>query len=538
MSETEQKPVKPGRGTARSAAKIMAAIMGSRVLGLVREIVLNAVFGAGKELDAFLTAFRIPNLLRDLFAEGALSAAFVTTFSRKLEKEGRETAFRLANLVFTSMAVGMGALVLAGILGSGWIVELIAPGFGEVPGKTELTVELTRMLFPFILLVSLAAVMMGLLNSLGSFGLPASASTAFNATSILAGLALGYWYDPGLGPRAIYGFAIGTVLGGAVQFLIQLPKALGFGFRPALLWAWSDPGLRQVYWLTLPAVVGASAVQVNVLVNTWFASYLGDGAITWLNNAFRLMQLPIGMFGVAVSMVVLPQVSRSVAREDMEAFREHVVEGLRLALFLTLPAAVGLALLAEPVIGMLYERGAFTAADTAQTALALQGYALGLAAYACIKVMTPTFYALDVPRVPVAVSLGGIVLNICLNTLFIWHLGLGIVGLPLSVSLVALLNMAQLALSLRLRLGPLGAGAIWVFAGKMLVAVGLMTLVVWGVQHAATPLMGGGFVGRAGLLAVVIPLGAGVYAVVAYALRMEELAEVLGVLRRKAAKKS
>lgn len=515
--------------TAGSAKKIMLAVMGSRILGLVREMVLNAIFGAGKELDAFLAAFRFPNLLRDLFAEGALSVSFVTTFSKKMETEGKAAAFRLANLTLSSMCVIVGAATLLGIFGSDWLVRIITPGFYAVPGKAELTVQLTRILFPFILFVSLAAVYMGLLNSLGSFGLPASASTAFNAVSILTGLGIGWLIDPHLGPRAIYGFAIGTVVGGVAQLFIQAPRAaqMGYGFRWML--NWRDSGLKQVFILTLPAVMGGAAVQVNVLVNTWFASYLGNGAVTWLNNAFRLMQLPIGMFGVAVATVVLPAVSRSAAQANMEHFREKISEGIKLALFLTIPASVGLAVLAKPIIGIIYQRGAFTAFDTSQTALALQAYTVGLASYGCIKVLAPPFYALDLPKIPVRISVMGIIFNIILSYVFIRVLNFGIAGLALSTSLVALVNLLQLAWALRSRVGKFGG--MPKFLGKIIFVSATMGLCVYELQKFLEP-HSAHFSGRMFLLLICIGTGVAVFGAMAWILKMKEVQSLLPMLRR------
>lgn len=518
--------------TARSASKIMLAVMGSRILGLVREMVLNAIFGAGKELDAFIAAFRIPNLLRDLFAEGALSAAFVTTFSKKLAKENRQAAFSLANLVLSSMVVVIGVVVLLGMAGSPWLVRLIAPGFEAIAGKTALTINLTQILFPFILVVSLAAVYMGLLNSLGSFGLPASASMAFNAVSILSGLAIGYLFDPHLGSRAIYGFAIGAVFGGLVQLLIQVPRAVQFGYHFAWKLDWRDRGLRQVFFLTLPAVMGNAAVQVNVLVNTWFASFLGDGAVTWLNNAFRLMQLPIGMFGVAIATVTLPAVSQSAAAADFDAFRSKVMEGLKLALFLTIPASIGLALLASPIIALIYQRGAFTAYDTSQTALALQAYTVGLASYACLKVVAPVFYALDLPSIPVKISIVGIILNIALNYVFIRVLELGILGLALSTSLVALLNFLQLLIALRLRLGRLGLSHFIPFLFKLALAAVLMATSVYVLTGVLMPHFSHNTMDRIFFLSLTIGAGIATFLAVASILRMKEVPMMLSILRR------
>lgn len=518
--------------TARPASRIMLAVMGSRVLGLVREVILNSIFGAGKELDAFLAAFRIPNLLRDLFAEGALSTAFVTTFSKKLTTDGRAAAFRLANLVNTASIAFMAAVVLIGIFGSEWIVGAIGWGLQDDPYKLGLTINLTRILFPFIFFVSLAAVWMGLLNSLGSFGIPASASSAFNLVSIVCGLALGWIIDPTLGPKAIYGFAIGTVIGGLAQWIIQVPKARSLGYRFHWEWDWRDPGLRQVLILMAPAIVGGAAVQVNVLVNTSFALLLEDGSVTWLNNAFRLMQLPIGLFGVAIATVTLPSVSRSAALDDLAAFRTKLAEGLRLATFLTLPASIGLVLLAEPVIGLIYQRGAFTADDTTRTAFALQAYACGLAPYAAIKILSPAFYALGLPRIPLRVSLIGIVLNLVLNSVFIFILHWNIAGLALSTALVALLNFGQLLYALRRPLGSWLDRAFYLAFGKIAFSTLLMTGAVAGFHYLLEPWLAGGFLVRFLATFGLIAIGGSAYFFAAYNLGLQETAIFGRILKR------
>src|SRR2546425_2220853 len=229
----------------RSARTVSLAVLGSRVLGLVREQVLATLFGASREFDAFVTAFRIPNLLRDLFAEGALSAAFVTTFSRKLETEGDKAAWRLANLVLNALLVVLGLIVLAGILAAPWLVRFIAPGFEDIPGKTELTIQLTRIMFPFLLMVALAALAMGMLNAKHQFGVPASASMMFNVGSILGGVGLAYLIDPSFGPRSMIGIAIGTLIGGAAQWLVQVPTLHGVGYRYQWILDWRDPDFRR-----------------------------------------------------------------------------------------------------------------------------------------------------------------------------------------------------------------------------------------------------------------------------------------------------
>jgi len=517
--------------SAAPAARAMIAIMFSRILGLVRDATLNAVFGATNALDAFWMAFRIPNLLRDLLAEGALSVSFTTTFSKKMEKDGKEQAFLLVNRLLTSMSVLLVIICVLGIAFSEQLVGVIAWGF--TPEKQALTVELTRILFPFILFVSLAAIYMGFLNSMGSFGLPASASTVFNLTSILCGLGLGYLYDPEFGREAIYGFAWGTVLGGLMQLIFPMPKAHGYGWKLWPRFDWNNLELKKVYTLSLPAVVGVAAVQVNVMVNAGWASSMGEGAVVYFNSAFRLMQLPIGLFGVAIGLVVLPAVSKSVAQENMQHFRWRVVDGLKLALFLTIPASLGLCFFAYPIIGVLFEHFRFTAEDTAATAQLLQAFTLGLAGYACIKVMAPTFYALDMPRVPVLISLRAIGLNLVFTVLFIKVFGMGLIALPLSISLVALLNLFQLAFALSRKLGSITTGTDFPsFFLKMI----LLSTVFGGVLAACHYLVEPHVQGLLGLilyLAVTIPLLAGLYFGLAWKLGFDEVDNLLAVIRRK-----
>src|SRR5438876_1359399 len=374
---------------ARRAGIVSAAVFLSRILGLVREQTFAMFFGAGRELDAFVTAFRIPNLLRDLFAEGALSAAFVTTFTQRFEREGEHAAWRLANLVVNGLALVVGALTLLGIWFAPTLVAAIAPGFAAIPGKVALTVGLTRIMFPFILLVALAAVAMGILNTRHIFGVPAAASAFFNLGSIVGGLGCAAWLAPGYlsavlgrGPapdaglvtRALTGMAIGTLAGGLLQLLVQVPSLWRVGFRYRPLLALRDPGLRQVARLMAPATIGAAAVPVNVFVNNNFASYLGNGPVSWLNVAFRFMQLPIGLFGVAIGTVTLPLVSRHVARGDRPALRRTVGQALELVALLCLPAAAGLALFAVPVIGPVCDHGRFTAGGKSSAAQALAAY--------------------------------------------------------------------------------------------------------------------------------------------------------------------
>ncbi len=507
-------------------SRVMVAIGASRILGLVREILLNTFLGAGRELDALIAAFRIPNLLRDLFAEGALSTAFVTTFSQKLAKEGKESAFRLASNVNTLLFVVLFLIVAAGIIFADPLVRLLNPGFAVVPGKIELTIELTRILFPFILFLSSAAVYMGLLNSLHHFGLPAAASAVFNFVSIGVGVLLAWLLDPTFGQRSVYGFAIGVLVGGLAQWLVMIPRAISLGYRPRWLIVWNDPGLKQVLRLLGPASVGAAAVQVNVMINGFFASYLENGSVTCLNNAFRLIQLPIGLFGVAVATVTLPHLARHAALNDTIALRDRLLVGLRQTIFLTLPAAIGLFLLAEPIIASIYQYGRFTSGSTALTALALRGYSLGLVSYACMKVVAPAFSAIDRPGIPLRVSLLGIFLNLTLNYLLIRVYNLGILGLTLTTASVATLNIIQLAWASHRYVGSFREPEFLRALGKILLSCLILAGVLLLGMVFIHPLSGPLLVRIAGTLALVT-LGIATYFLTARWLKLPDLALLL-----------
>lgn len=434
----------------KASGIISIAVMCSRVLGLVREVLFNSLFGTAA-MGLFIIAFRIPNLLRDLFAEGALSTAFVTVFSQRIEREGEKSAWELASRMMTLVTVFMSLVSLVGILLSHQLVSLLARNFAA--DDIAFTVLLTQVMYPFILLVSLAALVMGMLNSRNIFTAPAMASSFFNIGSIAGGVVFGWLIDPAFGREALLGLALGTLLGGSLQLVTQFPslRRAGFGFR--LDFRWRDPGIQKILALMVPSVVAASAVQVNVLINTGFAAHVGESAVTWLNSAFRLMQLPIGVFGVAIATVTLPVISRIATDADTSLFGPTLGRAMRLAVFLTLPAAVGLWFLADPIIGLIYEHGKFLAVDTRQTGFALRFYAMGLVSYSCIKILAPAFYAINRKWTPMLVSFVSIALNVALNYLFIFHLGLEHRGLALSTSICATLNFGVLYF---LMLGPVG----------------------------------------------------------------------------------
>ena len=523
--------------TRRAAGVVGVAVIFSRLFGLVREAVFAAMFGAGELLDVYIAAFRIPNLLRDLFAEGALSITFTTLFTRTWEKEGEAPAWALANLILSAMILLIGLLCVAAILGAPAIVEVTNFGFHNVPGKFELAVRLTRILFPFILFVSLAAAVMGMLNARHVFGVPASASTVFNVVSVVAGVALAFAFDPGarahwrhpvFDQRALYGVSLGVLLGGLSQLAMQLPSLLALGFRFRWKLDLADPRLAELWRLMWPSLIAASTVQVNIVVNGMFASEINGGQ-SWLYIAFRLMQLPIGLFGVSLATATLPAVARAAARGDMAAFGHTARDSLRLTVFLTLPAAAGLAALAEPIISLIYQHGRFSAHDTRETALALQAYAVGLAGYATITVLRPCFYALNLPRIPLRVSLIGIGLNLALNFLNMQVFGLGHVGLALTTSLVATINMAQLAWALHKRV-ELGEASGWAgFIARCMVAAAVSGGFAWGAHHLLAIWGLGNFLS----LGPAIVLGIAGYFGAAWLLGLSESGEAWRMIRRR-----
>src|SRR5574340_423349 len=464
-------PVRVGR-----AVWLSAATMASRVLGLVRDQLFAILIGANRFSDAFVVAFRIPNLLRDLFAEGALSSAFVPVFADAHRNRGREAAYRLANAVVGLILLVVGAITLLGVAFAGPVVAALAPGYA--PDQAALAAGLTRIMMPFLLLVSLSAAAMGMLNAQGRFTAPAVAPALFNVGSIAVGL--GLWLA-GLPPeRAVVGWSVGTLLGGFLQLAAQLPslRAAGYRPRPSLARAdLRDPGIERIFRLMGAAVIGLSATQVNIVVNTVFASH-EEGANTWLQMAFRLMQLPLGVFGVAIATVAGAGVAQRAAARDMGAVRETLASALRLVAFLNVPSAVGLAVLARPIISVIYEHGRFHASDTDATAQALVCYALGLYAYSGVKVLAPAFYALDRARIPVIGSVLGMVSNVALNLAL--YPVLGFRGVALGTSLAAVANFAVLAWAWRRRHGPMGgAGQLW----KVLLASAALAATAYGAER-------------------------------------------------------
>jgi putative peptidoglycan lipid II flippase len=516
----------------RAAGVVGLAVLCSRVLGLVREQVFAALFGGGRIMDAFTIAFRIPNLLRDLFGEGALSTAFVTVFARTTTLEGTAAAWRLANKVATLAVVTLSAITILGIATAPWLVAALAPGFE--PQKAALTVTLTQIMYPFILLVSLAALVMGMLNARNVFGIPATASSFFNLGSIVGGVVLGYWLDPGFGARAILGLAVGTLIGGALQLLVQLPALRRLGYVYRADFQWRDPGVRAILRLMGPSVIAASTTQVNVLVNSVFASRLGDGPTFWLTVAFRLMQLPLGVFGVALGTVALPLLARMAATGHLAGFRSELARGMRLAFLMTIPASLGLMVLAEPIISVLYQHGRFGAHETAESAGALRFYAIGLCGYAALKVLVNAFYAIDRRRTPMLVSFLAVGLNLLLNWIFTVHLGWGHRGLAFSTACVATSNFLILYFLMRSHLGRLESHLMARLLGKVALAgAGLALICGAGAHYLLANWATQAFWPKTASLVLVIAAGAAAFFGSAHVLGIGEVHDIVGAVRRR-----
>ena len=518
---------------ARHAGTVGAATFLSRLLGLAREQVMATLFGAGFATDAFNVAFRIPNLLRDLFAEGAMSSAFVPTFTETQSQGGDAAAWALGRQLLITLLLVLLLVCLAGALLAPWLVTLFAPGFASVPGKIDLTVLLTRVMLPFLPAVALAAAVMGMLNARGEFAVPALAPAMLNLIMIVGGVTLVPVCES-LGLPRILAMAVGVLLGGLAQLGVQLPSLHAQGFRFRFEWPTRHPGVLRVARLMAPATVGLAATQLNLLVSTLIASLLEQGSVSWLWYAFRLMQLPIGVFGVALATVSLPALARAAVAEDMLSLKTTLSATLRLVFLLTVPAAVWLAVLARPTIALLYEHGRFGADDTLRTASALVMYCVGLPAFAAVGVLTRTFYALKNTRTPVQASFVAVALNVTLNLLLVGplrFLGLGASGLALATSVTSIANLLQLAFYLRRRVGPFGARRMLDTFGRVLLAAALGVVPVL----AGLALLGDSWHGRivVELLVVagglLLALGTGYAAM--KALRVAELATVEDLVR-------
>ena len=504
---------------ARSAGLISLATFGSRILGLVRDQVQAALFGTLPAADAFAIATRIPTLLRDLFAEGAMSAAFVPTFTRCLTQNGKPAAWRLGSQVVNALLLVTGAIIVLGMLFANPLARFYAGDFSKIPGKLELTVQLTRLNMPFLLLVAIAAAYMGMLNALRRFFIPAMAPAMFNVVFIACAAGL-YPVFTRLGLDPVFSLTAGMLAGGLAQIVTQWPAVRREGYRHQWILNPSDPNLREVLVLMGPGTLGGAAAQVNVFVNTILATS-ENGAAAALGYAFRLMYLPVGIFAVSVATAAIPELARHASRQAHGDMRTTISWSLRLMLMLSVPATVGLMVLSSPIVALIYERGQFDAGSEAMVASGLFFYAIGIIGYSVVKIVLPTFYALQDARTPVVVSLVTITANVLLNISL--HTVMGYRGLALGTGIAATVNAGILLFLLARRLGGLEGARVLKSLAKIAVASAIMGL----VAYFAEAWLHGRFPARAlwpHAIRVLGGIGAGVasLALAAWLLRIEE----------------
>ena len=491
----------------------------SRVLGLVRDSVIAHLFGATTAADAFNAAFRIPNLLRDLFAENALSAAFVPVLTAQKEK-GREAENRFASNILNTLIVIVGLITIAGVLASNSIAGIIAYGFEKVPGKVALTGRLTAVMFPFLLFIALGAWAMSVLNTKGSFFIPSLAPALFNIFSIVTPIAL-FAYLRGRGVDPVYGLAIGVTVGGLMQFLVQVPSLFRNGFRYRWFLSFKDPEFRRMMALFIPVAIGLSGSRINVFVNTMLVSSLAPGSLTWLNNAYRVMNLPLGLFGVAVGTVALPALSRLAVEKNTEAIRSTLFDSLRMVLLLTIPTSALIAFLAGPIVHVIYRHGSYTASDAAETAAILTVYMIGVPFVSALRNVAAVFYAHKDARWPMIASFVSVGINLAMNLSLMRVLGT--LAFPLSATVAAVANVAILYAKLPGKIGAIDSRPLFRYAGVLFFASLSGGAGGWTVYWALGHVFGRGLVWIFLNLAVSGAAGLGLFYLIAALLGLDDV---------------
>jgi putative peptidoglycan lipid II flippase len=518
---------------AKSAGIIGLATLASRLLGLAREQVQAFYFGTSWQADAFVVATRVPGLLRELFAEGAMSAAFVPTLTRTLTRDGKDAAWRLSSQVVNGLLLATGIVVIAGIVFAAPLVTWVAEEYAEVPNKLELTIELTRVNMPFLALVAIAAAFMGMLNALRKFFVPATSPAMYNVVFILSAVVFVPLFQA-VGIQPVMALSVGMLSGGLAQILVQWPLLKREGYRHQWKLNLRDPALREILVLMGPGTLGVAAAQVNLLVNTILATDV-HGAAAALRYAFQMMYLPIGVFGVSVATATIPDLARQAAERDHTTMSETVSWAIRMMLVLSVPSIVGLIVLASPIVQLVFERGAFDVSSTAMTASALAFYAPGILGYSIVKIVSPSFYSMQDSRTPVAVSVVTIVVNLVLN---LWlNSVMGFLGLALGTAIAANVNAGLLMYLLSRRIGGIGGVRIAGTFAKIAVASAIMGVAAfYGHRWLLTILTEATLLQSTVRVLGAISLAIGVLAGSAHLLGVREfgaaMSRVLGRLRR------
>jgi len=518
---------------AKAAGLMSIATFISRILGYIKDMIFARYFGASGIADVFFVAFRIPNLLRELFAEGSMSSAFVPVVTEYQTKHGREEANRLVRSVFIFILIAVGILCCIGIIFAPAIVTLIAPGFLEDPEKFSNTVLLTRIMFPFLLFISLASLAMGVLNTRGVFFIPAFAPAVFNIVVIISIITLSMKFT-----NPIVAVAIGVTAGGLFQFLFQLPSFLGKGyslfavhgsrFTVHDLW---HPGLKRIGLLIIPSTAGMAVAQINIFISTILASYLPEGSITYLYYSMRLIQFPVGIFGVAVGMAVLPTLSEHSAKGNIEKIKEDFSFALRLLFFITIPAMFGLIALNVPIVSTLFQRGKFDYLATIATSDALIFYSLGIWAIVGVRIVTAAFYSMQDTKTPVKIAAMAVMLNVLLSILFMGPMKHN--GLAFANAIASCLNFTLLFYSLRKRLGGIGAKRIAESFIKTTIAASIMGIAGWFISKSDIWTLIGYGLQKAAYLCAVIMICTGIYFALSFLMKNEEMSYIINKIKEK-----
>ncbi len=518
---------------AKAAGVVGMATLASRVMGYVRDMVMSWAFGTTVAADAFYVAYRIPNLLRELLAEGSMSAAFIPVFTETLTKESKESARHLANAVFARLLVILVILTGLGILFAPYVVKAIAWGWEYKPefhDKYLLGVTLTRIMFPYLLFIGLAALAMGMLNSLRSFLTPALSPVMLNVMTILS-VILSWQFLA----QPILGVAVGVVVGGLFQFLIQVPelKKQGMMLRPQF--APTHPGVKKISRLAAQVILSSSVNQINIFIGTIFASFLATGSITYLFYGMRFIHFPLGIFGIAIATAVLPTMSAQAAKKEMVEFRETLSLGLRLVFFIMFPAMAGLITLRVPIVNLLLEHGQFDRISTQGTSVALLCYAVGLWAMAGVRIVSQAFYSLQDVKTPVKIAVLALLTNIILSALFILFTPLAHGGLALAASLAATLNLGLLTVHLRKKIGRMDGRRILDSLRKIIPTSFVMGSIGWWISLKPVWESGGQILYKLALLSAGMAASVVFYFSVMWLLKSEELSFLWEMVSRKKA---
>ncbi len=516
---------------AKAAGVVGSATLVSRVMGYLRDMAMSWAFGTTLAADAFYVAYRIPNLLRELLAEGSMSAAFIPVFTETLTKESKESARHLANAVFARLLVILVVLTGLGIIFAPYVVKVIALGWEYKPeyhDKYLLGVTLTRIMFPYLLFIGIAALAMGMLNSLRSFLSPALSPVMLNVMTISAVvLSMRYLSEP------IIGVALGVILGGLFQFLIQVPGLRKQGMMVRPQFSPSHPGVKRIGVLALPVFLSSSVNQFNIFIGTIFASFLATGSITYLFYGMRFIHFPLGIFGIAIATAVLPTMSAQAARREMTEFRDTLSFGLRLVFFIMFPAMAGLITLRIPIVNLLLQHGQFDRISTQGTAAALLFYAVGLWSMAGVRIVAQAFYSLQDTKTPVKIAVAALIANMLFSTAFILWTPLAHGGLALAASLASMLNITLLTVRLRKKIGRIDARRIGRSLLKIIPASVAMGAIGWWVSRNPVWDSTGNNLYKAKLLGAAIFVSAFFYIFVMWVLRSEELKFIWRMVKSK-----